>query len=203
MRTHKHHIIPKSRGGNDDPLNLVELSEYDHAYQHALDFVLFDNAPMFDFRQSGWKLLPEDLRSIVLKKLSRIRSKAMSGKNHPMFGKTHSEEARQKISRALSGQNNPNFGKPRSEETKQKIAKANKNKTPSEETRKKISEAGKKRIGENSTFFGKTHSEETKQRMSKAKSGKNHPNFGKSLTKEVKQKISEAAKKRWAKKRKV
>jgi hypothetical protein len=98
MRTHKHHIIARSRGGGNNTSNLIELSEYDYAYQHALDFVLFDNVPMFDFRQSGWKLLSEDLRLAVLKKLSWIKSEAMSGKNHPNFGKSLTEEVKQKIS---------------------------------------------------------------------------------------------------------
>ena len=31
---HKHHIIPKHLGGNDDPSNLVELTVEQHAKAH-------------------------------------------------------------------------------------------------------------------------------------------------------------------------
>ena len=49
-RTHTHHKIPVSRGGTGDEWNLVEVDPYTHAYEHALDFVLFDHAPKFDYR---------------------------------------------------------------------------------------------------------------------------------------------------------
>lgn len=44
----------------------------------------------------------------------------MIGENAPMYGKHHTEEAKQKISNALSGENNPSYGKPCSEEKRQK-----------------------------------------------------------------------------------
>jgi hypothetical protein len=109
----------------------------------------------------------------------------ISGKNNPMFGKTHSEEARRKISKAA---------KNISDETRQKMSKARdeKNspmfgKTHSKETRQKLSEAGKKLVGENNPFFGKTHSDETRQRLSEVQTGK-------VLSKETRQKLSEAGK---------
>lgn len=39
------------------------------------------------------------------------------GENHPLFGRSHSEETKDKISKALSGENSPLFGKSLSEET--------------------------------------------------------------------------------------
>ncbi len=63
---HLHHIIARSRGGTDDYVEWK--SEYEHAYDHALDLVLFPEiAPMVDFRQPGWKLLPKDLQQACLK----------------------------------------------------------------------------------------------------------------------------------------
>ena len=70
---HKHHKIPSSRGGSDEEWNLEELSPYEHALTHALDFVLFENAPMFDCRQPGWMLIPEDLRVAVRKEIGNRR----------------------------------------------------------------------------------------------------------------------------------
>lgn len=128
-----HHKIPQSRGGSDDDWNLIEVSEYEHAYAHALDFVLFENSPNFDCRQPGWKLLPEDLRQAVLAELSnRMRGNTraagsgdsrrgerngMFGRSHPSRGKPIPEERRHKISESLRG-------KPKSEEHRLAIAKS-------------------------------------------------------------------------------
>jgi hypothetical protein len=66
-----HHGIARSRGGENQGWNLHPLSEYSHAEQHAIDFVLFDSAPDFDFRMKGWSQLPIDLRKAVRKEKSR------------------------------------------------------------------------------------------------------------------------------------
>jgi hypothetical protein len=63
---HKHHTIAKSRGGSDD--HIVTVDPYTHCYEHALDYLLFDNAPRFDFRHEAWALLPQDLREKVREK---------------------------------------------------------------------------------------------------------------------------------------
>ena len=34
--THSHHIIPKHAGGPDEPLNLKELSIFEHAEAHRI-----------------------------------------------------------------------------------------------------------------------------------------------------------------------
>ena len=66
---HRHHPIAKSRGGTNDYTEL--LDPYTHCYGHALDFVLFEKAPRFDFRHEAWPLLPPDLRNAVLKEAKR------------------------------------------------------------------------------------------------------------------------------------
>jgi plasmid stability protein len=79
-----------------------------------------------------------------------------------------SEETKQKLSEALSGENHPFFGKPRSEETKNRISESNKGREVSQETRDKISES---LIGENHPMFGKHWPEETINKMSMAQKG--------------------------------
>ena len=69
---HKHHPVARSRGGNDS--YTVTVDPYQHCYDHAIDFLLFDNSPRFDFRHEAWGLLPEDLREKVLEK-ARILGK--------------------------------------------------------------------------------------------------------------------------------
>lgn len=38
---HKHHIIPKHRGGTDDPSNLVEITPTQHAMFHFCEWKLW------------------------------------------------------------------------------------------------------------------------------------------------------------------
>lgn len=107
----KHHSIARSRGGPDDFWNLEELSEYEHAYKHALDFVLFPEfAPKFDFRMTGWPLLPSDLQEIVLQTTSQLLRK-----NNPMFR----EESKNRLSQTIRGVPQG----PHTEEHKQNISK--------------------------------------------------------------------------------
>jgi group I intron endonuclease len=72
----------------------------------------------------------------------------LSGENHPMYGKHHSEETKQKMSENhadFSGENNPRYGK------------------------------GYLIAGENHPMYGKHHSEESKQKMSETMKGRNNP----------------------------
>ena len=120
----------------------------------------------------------------------------LSGKDHPMYGKHHTEESRQKMRDNLpdqSGENNPFYGK-----------------RHSEESRKKISESGKgKHSGENNGMYGKHLSDDHRRKMSESlkkawteekrqlarerNSGENAPMFGRHHTEETKQKIREKA----------
>ena len=82
--THKHHIVPRSKGGPDEEWNFVSLDPYTHAYEHALDFVLFEQSPYFDCRHVGWRLLPFDLQLAVRKEQSK-RKKAEYVKDDLLF----------------------------------------------------------------------------------------------------------------------
>lgn len=53
-------------------------------------------------------------------------SKGLSGKNHQMYGKHHTDEARKKMSDKLRGENHPLFGKHLKESTKEKLSNAHK-----------------------------------------------------------------------------
>lgn len=75
------------------------------------------------------------------------------GDKNGMYGKSHSVEARRKISEKSKGNKNA-LGAVRSNEQ-----------------RAKISEFAKTRIGEKNPFFGKHHSDETKERLRKANVG--------------------------------
>lgn len=109
------------------------------------------------------------------------------GEDHYNYGKTHSEETRQKLSQSrrarapfsdatrrkmsesMSGENNPNFGKTFSEETRQKMSESAKGNTKrrgavqSEETKQKLREARANQA---------PASEETRRKISEAHKGK-------------------------------
>jgi len=82
---------------------------------------------------------------------------AMSGENHPMFGKHQSIETKQKISDANSGKKSFWYGKHHSVKTKEKMRNGS--------------------IGEKSYTYGKHLSKETKRKLSEALSGEKHWNW--------------------------
>lgn len=132
-----HHKIPQSKGGTDDDWNLEEVSDYDHAFGHALDFVLFEHAPTFDCRQPGWDLLPDDLRLAVRKELSQrmTGNRFAVGSGHTRLGSKNGNWGKA-----------PCLGRIRPQSERDAISKANKGKLKSEEHRRKLSKAklGKK-----------------------------------------------------------
>ena len=112
---HKHHIIPKHRGGSDDPSNLVEVTVTQHAMFHYCEYQLHGQWE----DKCAWMLLAENAK-------------------HPLEvkGRKLTEEQRQSISLKMKG--NTNAAVPCLEETKEKISKANKGKVRSAETKEKL-----------------------------------------------------------------
>ena len=88
-------------------------------------------------------------------------------------GYFHTEETKRKIGDSLKGEKHPQFGKSPSEETKQKMSEShmgNKRRLGiphSEESKKRISEANKGRL-----IIGRTLSEETKRKISESLKGR-------------------------------
>ncbi len=82
-QTHIHHVIPRSRGGTDEPTNLVEIDFIEHARLHAEDYL--QGGPSFDFRQPGWSFLEDELREKVLachsEKVRQNNPNAGTGRN--------------------------------------------------------------------------------------------------------------------------
>jgi len=75
-----------------------------------------------------------------------------SGKDHVLYGKSHSNEARKKMSEAKSGESHHMYGKTHSKESKQKMSKSHKGKIISKETKLNMSNAQK---GEKNGHYGK------------------------------------------------
>jgi len=97
-------------------------------------------------------------------KTRKLKSQLMTGEGNPMYGKTHTPEARERIGAAQRG-------KTISEEHRQRIIEANKGKTISEEQKRKLGawkrdEIYRKNLS--NSLKGRTFSEETRKRMSEA-----------------------------------
>lgn len=89
------------------------------------------------------------------------------GENHPMYGKTISEEHKKKLSKAHAG-------KTLSESHKKKISESQKGKSHTLETRMKLS----------NIRAGKKLSEETKNKIGEAQKGEKHYRWGTSIIEE-------------------
>lgn len=59
---------------------------------------------------------------IITDEVRKKMSKAQSGKNHPLYGKHHSEETKQKMSESRMGEKNGFYGKHHSHESRKKIS---------------------------------------------------------------------------------
>ena len=155
----------------------------------------------------------DGISGLVHTEESKIKmSESHKGENNHFYGKSHSQETKDKISDLKRGKyignENHMFGKNHSQETKDKISNLRKGKyvgdknpmfgkTHSQEARDKISQANTGRVvsvevrnemskrlkGENNPFYGKTHSQEARDKIIKANTGKTCPE-------ERKQKIS-------------
>lgn len=179
----RHHIIPKSLGGSNNKENIVDLTAREHFICHLLLTKMTDgkNKKSMVFALNALCNLENKLQSryksrmyeFSRKMFSEEQSKIMIGPGNPMFGKTHSEESKRKMSESHKGKTPWNTGK-----------------SLSEAHRKNISESNS---GEKNFMFGKTHSEKSKNKISIKNKGHTY-NKGIKKSEEHKQKISEKLK---------
>jgi hypothetical protein len=171
----KHHVIPKSLGGSNSKDNLVKLTAREHFICHRLLTKMVENTR---HKYQMWNAFScmlyrnnkhqerYKVNSKIFEKIkregSKIKSEKFSGKNNPMFGKTHSSDAIEKIKKVHIGKN------------------------PSEETRNKLREnmLGKRKSEEHKLALKNSWKKNRKMR-----SGENHPRYGKLLSDSVKEKI--------------
>ena len=169
--TETHHIQPVSLGGADTPENLTRLTAREHFICHwlltkittgearhkmlnALRMMRAENP-----RQQRYKTkITARVYSKLKEEYSQLQSKRFTGEGNGFYGKTHTPEARAKISAA-------NSGRVQSEEEKQKQKTAmtvKKRAQFSEEWLEKLSAAHR---GENNNRYGVEVSEETRKKI--------------------------------------
>ncbi len=151
----KHHITPKCVGGTNDQSNLVLLTAREHFICHKLLVEIYDhNSSLVAalWMMSFAKTYNRGYR-VGAREYERLRKQFIenfSGENHPMFGKTPTEETRKKLSEARIGKNfseehkrnlsNSNRGKKPSKKCMEASIKAHTGLVASEETRRKLRE---------------------------------------------------------------
>lgn len=108
--TEKHHIIPKSIGGSNDPTNIAILTAREHFICHYLLTKMVDNhfkKKMFNalnkMRQSKYTQRRIKMNSRQFEYLRKGLSENNKGPNNPMFGKSHTDDVKKRLSEIHSG----------------------------------------------------------------------------------------------------
>lgn len=183
----KHHILPRSLGGSDEPDNIIELTAREHYIAHLMLWKTYGGTMSAAFwimnhtkgrRLSGrmYQTLKEENARIVSEKQKGVprwsddQKKSISERQREYY-RTHivSKETRKRISDA-------GMGRTVSDETRQKIAMTKVGKPRPEEVRRKISESitghkypprseeHRRKIGD--AHRGKIVSSETRKKLS-------------------------------------
>jgi len=192
MKPHKHHVVPRHRGGSDSESNLELLDPVAHAELHALRFLEGDD-DWFCAMQQGWPLLDPDLQEKVREKMSVDNLMRDPEKVLKMVETSKERGHYEKASERMK-ENNP-MKRP---EIAAKVSAARKGRVSnrkgavlSDETKEKLRQA----------ITGKTHTEESKRKMSESRTGKKRGPY-KKWSKEDKNAQSERMKKMWEERRK-
>lgn len=133
--TEKHHIIPRSLGGEDVLENLVKLTAREHFICHRLLAKMTTGLHKRSMCYAAWQMTLVDSREryipnarvyAVLRKQLSESYKGIPKKKIHWLGKKHTDETKKKQSLVKMGKNNPMWGKPQSQESKDKKSVAQK-----------------------------------------------------------------------------
>ena len=169
--TETHHIKPRSLGGSDDIDNLVELTAREHFICHWLlikmttgedHYKMLNALRMMRAEKPGQQRYETAITSRVYESIkqeyAQLQSVLRSGKGNGFYGKTHTEEAKKRISEANKGR-----VQPPEEKAKQVAAITGRKRKPfSEEWRAKMSESKR---GEKNNRYGAIVSESTRKKI--------------------------------------
>ena len=150
----KHHIIPKSLGGNNSKDNIALLTSKQHYICHLLLIKMTEGKNKSKMLMAAWAMGTlhasnhqrhkmnsrtfNKLREDALTNPDRIKNLQEKNKkeNNPFYGRTQTDEAKQKMRQAkkgkYTGKDNHFFGKEHSVEVKERISASKKGKTLSE-----------------------------------------------------------------------
>jgi hypothetical protein len=168
----RHHIVPRSLNGSDDLSNIAFISPREHFICHWLLTKIYSTG------EEHWKMInafrmmraenPNQQRystkitsrvyENLKKEYSALQSTRVSGENNPMYGRTHTEEAKRAISKK-------NVGKKLTEQqiAKQIESQTGRKRAPfTDEWRANLSAS---KQGKNNNRFGVEVSRETRRKI--------------------------------------
>ena len=153
--TEKHHILPKSMGGSNEPSNIAILTGREHFICHLLLTKMVEQKYIRSMWYASYMMCKGSKRykptARIYEKLKQHMILANKDRPGPNLGRIFSAEARANMSAATKG-------KPKGPFTEDHINNMRKPKT--EEHKKHLSES---RLGKS---WGHRHTEETKEKMS-------------------------------------
>jgi len=156
--------------------NLILLAIKKYGRENFIRETLeYCNSVSVDVKETHWILKLEATNKKIgynIKSQGQKIYDRLNGIKHPMYGKHHTNETKNKISQKMKGNK-------LSEKTKNKISESLLKNGRSEKENLKQS---KRMIGKNNPMFNKKHSDQTKKKMSKNHCnflGTKNPNFGK------------------------
>ena len=127
----KHHIIPKSLGGEDNKSNLVLLTFKEHWIAHLLLVQIYSGVNKMKMANALWRMCQKGkyqkekiVSSRQYEKAKKILAENMKGRQSNAKGYKFTEEQIKHISDAHLGEKNYNYGRKFSLEHRRKIGKA-------------------------------------------------------------------------------
>lgn len=131
----KHHIIPRSLGGDDQQKNIVALTAKEHFVCHMLLVKMTSGKSKRSMAYAAWQMTNVDSRqrysptsriySLLKKNLSETYKGVPKTKIH-WLGKTHSAHTKTLQSAIKKSSNNPMWGKKHKEKSKEIISEKQK-----------------------------------------------------------------------------
>ena len=132
----KHHIIPKSLGGNNTKSNIVKLLPREHYVCHLMLLKMTSgrNKVKMSYAIRMMSIVENELQhrykisshmyDMIINMTSTCIGQHVSGNKNHFYGKTHSDESKMKMKAKRALQPPAMLGKMHSDETKQKIKDA-------------------------------------------------------------------------------
>jgi len=121
----KHHIIPRSLGGDNSSDNIIKLTAKEHYLAHR--FLVRFTTDNYHYKML-YALDSMGMKSRNTENRWRMPARIYEQNRKRLSEIGHSEETKQKIGKANTGKTNKYRGIPRTEETRNKISKSSKGK---------------------------------------------------------------------------
>lgn len=193
-----HHIIPRCMNGDDNKLNLVELTAREHFIAHMLLCKIYPENSKLKFALWAMVNLPkkgnsrykvssrtyEQLKlqhSELLSKLFKGRNKGLSYEQ--IYGNEVALKLKEYKSLQMSGDKHPLYN----------VTGSSHPKFGHYQTDKWKEEQSIRMSGENNGMYGKTHSDEYKLRKSVEQKGEGNSFYGKTHSDETRKRLHEVA----------